>query len=286
MTPRERMIATLHHQKPDRIPIQFTLCDELMERVKRHYRVETGLEVERILDADIEREVGVTTLWPDYEKRTNGELNGPFGRVGRTVLRDARTFEDRWGVVQRVGDDRNYLQWVGGPFVNTDDLDAFNWPGADRIVDDPDLPSRVRKLKDEGYWVCGSGGVHPFKHAWRMRGFENFLCDYIANPEWVEAIYDRIVRYNLEHCRRAAAAGVDAIQYWGDVAMQDRMIVPPDRWRALDKPVWQRLIAETRKVNASTEERKQEAADAFVFESFDKNAEADGQSLRKSYVRK
>ncbi|KKK82169.1 hypothetical protein LCGC14_2806070, partial [marine sediment metagenome] len=65
----------------------------------------------------------------------------------------------------------------------------------------------------------------------------------------VDAIYDRIVRYDVAVCRASAAAGVDMIDYWGDVAMQDRMIVPPDSWRALDKPAWRTIIAETRKVN-------------------------------------
>jgi len=249
MTPRERMIATLNHEKPDQVPIQVGVRDELMDRMKAHYGVATEREVEAILGADMYRGVGVRTLWPEWEKRINGELSGPFGHIGRTVLHDERTFEDCWGVVEQVGSDGKYLQWIDGPFSKTDDLDSFDWPTEDRIVDDPELPAKVRKLKDAGYWVTGSSGRHPFKQSWRMRGFENFLCDYIANPEWVEAIYDRIVRYNVAVCRRMAAAGVDMLEYWGDVAMQERMIVPPDQWRRLDKPAWKRIIAETRKVN-------------------------------------
>ena len=124
MTPRERMIATLNHQKPDRVPIQVGWRDEVMEAVKRHYRVDTSQEVEQILEADLYRDCGVKTRWPDYERRVNGELRGEFGHIGRTVLHDERTFEDRWGVVERVGEDRKYLQWVSGPFVGEDDLAA------------------------------------------------------------------------------------------------------------------------------------------------------------------
>ena len=249
MTPRERMIATLSHQKPDRVPIQLGWRDEVMEEVKKHYAVETGEEVAKILDADICRGCGVKTHWPDYESRVNGELRGEFGNIGRTVLRDERTFEDRWGVIERVGEDGKYLEWVGGPFVDSDDLDGFDWPGERVIVEDPELGSRVQALKDQGYWVLGSGGVHPFKQSWRMRGFESFLCDYVANPGWVEAIYERILEHDLALCRRSAEAGADMIHYWGDVAMQDRMIVPPESWRRLDKAFWRRLIKETRKIN-------------------------------------
>ncbi|MCX7806547.1 MAG: hypothetical protein N3A38_15380 [Planctomycetota bacterium] len=250
MTPRERMLATLNHRMPDRVPIQLGWRDEVMEAVKKHYGVETEGEVARILDADICRGCGgIRTKWPEYEKRINGELRGPFGNIGKTVLLDERTFVDEWGVVERVGQNGKYLEWVDGPFAKTDDLDSFDWPTEANIVEEPGLKEKVAGLKKQGYWVTGPGGTHPFKQAWRMRGLENFLCDYVANPEWVEAIQDRILKYNLAICRRAAAAGVDMISYWGDVAMQNRMMVPPDMWRRLDKQFWKRLIKGTREVN-------------------------------------
>ncbi|MDD4888690.1 MAG: uroporphyrinogen decarboxylase family protein [Phycisphaerae bacterium] len=249
MTPRERILATLKHQCPDRVPIELGWRDEVMDAAKKHYRVDTEQQVAQILGADNTRGANIKTRWPDYEKRINGELNGPFGTIGKTVLHDERTFEDRWGVVERVGSTGKYLQWITGPFEKTDDLDSFNWPDERNIVDDPALPTKVAAHKAAGYWVEGSSGAHPFKQAWRMRGFENFLCDYIANPSFVEAIYERILRYNIPVVTRAAAAGADQFCYWGDVAMQDRMIVPPDRWRALDGQAWRQIIRAARKVN-------------------------------------
>ncbi|MCG3178033.1 MAG: hypothetical protein BIFFINMI_00356 [Phycisphaerae bacterium] len=249
MTPRERLLAALDHRTPDIVPIQLGWRDEVMDAVRKHYRVETAREVEQILEADLFRGAGVKTRWPEYEKRINGELSGPFGHVGRTVLLDERTFQNRWGYVERIGSTGKYLEWVTGPFAATDDLDAFDWPDESVIVDDPQLADKVAAHKAAGYMVEGGGCVHPFKQAWHMRGFENFLCDYVANPEWVEAIYERILAYNLPILRRLAAAGADLVAFWGDVAMQDRMIVPPAQWRRLDKQVWKRMIDETRKVN-------------------------------------
>lgn len=250
MTPRERMLATLNHRKPDdHVVIELGWRDEVMQAAKKHYGVSTGLEVAAILGADNCRGVGVRTCWPEYEKRVNGELKGTFGDTGKTVLHDERTFEDCWGVVQRVGSTGKYLQWITGPFENTDDLDSFNWPDERNIVESPDLAATVAALKAQGFWVQTGGGTHPFKQAWHMRGFENFLCDYIANPGWVERIYERMLRYIIPVVTRNAAAGADQIAYWGDVAMQDRMIVPPDRWRSLDGQVWRQIIRAARKVN-------------------------------------
>jgi uroporphyrinogen decarboxylase len=249
MNPRERMIATLNHQKPDIVPIQLGWRKELWQPVMDHYKVDSADEVVKILEADLYRSADVKMRWTDYEKRVNGSLKSDFGDTGPVILHDERTFEDEWGVVERVGKDGKYLEWVSGPFAETDDLDRFDWPGGSVIVDDPDLAKRVAEFKRQGYWVVGSSGQHPFKQAWRMRGFENFLCDYVANPEFVEALYDRILDHTVAVCKRSAAAGVDMLHFWGDVAMQDRMIVPPEQWRQLDKQAWRRIIAETRKVN-------------------------------------
>ncbi len=249
MNPRQRIIATLEHQKPDRVPILLFWRDEIWEAVKKHYRVETAGEVARILEADLYRYAEIDTRWPDFEKRINGELNGPFGHIGQTILHDERTFEDPWGVVERVGTDGKYLEWVNGPFVENNDLDAFPWPSQDDLVYDPDnLAESVRVFQEEGYWVSCLNGVHPFKQAWRMRGMENFLCDYVADPEWVEAIHERFLAYNLAINRAYAAAGVDMFEYWGDVAMQQGMMVSPESWRRLDKQFWKRLIKGTREI--------------------------------------
>ena len=251
MTPRERILAALDHRMPDRVPIQLGCREEVMADLRRHYGVETNDEVARILEADLCRWAAAPTRFRAFERRLADQPPQRIGADGRrdVLWHDERTFEDRWGVVQRVGADGKYLQWVGGPFVDCDDLDAFDWP-TDEDFDAPaDLAGRVAAHKAAGYWVCGSGPVHPFKQAWHMRGFENFLCDYLLDPTWVERIYQRLVEYSLRACRALAAADVDMIEFWGDVAMQDRMIVPPDAWRALDKPAWRTIISETRRVN-------------------------------------
>ena len=255
MNARERMLATLNHVKPDRVPIQLGWRPEVMAAVKKHYKVDSSGEVAKILDADLYRTAKVPTRFKEFEKRAGGKppgvlaQAGGFAEMGPAIMLDDRTFQNEWGVVRRLGEDGKYLEWVSGPFSNTDDLDSFDWPGERVIMDDPGLAAKVAAFKSEGYFVVGSSGLHPFKQAWHMRGFENFLCDYAANPEFVEKLYDRILGFTIPMCKRSAAAGVDLLDFWGDVSMQDRMIVPPDAWRAIDKPAWKRIITETRKVN-------------------------------------
>jgi len=248
MTPRERIRATLDHKRPDRVPMMVSARNEVEEALMRHYGVATFRDVLEVLDADLWRSAGATITRPGFTERVNGEITGDFGSSGPAIVHDERTYEDLFGVVSRVGTDGKYVEWVDGPFTATDDLDSFDWPRPEDVVVPPALQPTVTAYQEAGYWVSGSGGRHPFKQSWHMRGFENFLCDYLANPAFVERMYERLLALDVAACRAAAEAGCDMIDYWGDVAMQDRMILPPDAWRRLDKPVWAEIIRATREV--------------------------------------
>ena len=243
MTPRERIITTLQHQKPDQVPIQLWCRDEVWAALREYYQVGTDQEVAAVLGADMTRDAIVRTRWPDFDDRADNEVYGE-----RVIMRDDGCFEDRWGVIERFGRDGKYVEWVSGPFAEIRDLDAFDWPGDSVLVDDAGLARRVAEFQQAGFWVIGGPVVNPFKQSWRMRGMADFLCDYVADPAFVEAIYERMLEFNLPICRRLAAAGVDMISFYTDVAMQDRMLVPPDRWRQLDKPLWRRIIGQTRQI--------------------------------------
>ena len=49
--------------------------------------------------------------------------------------------------------------------------------------------------------------------------------------------------------RRATLAGTDIIVIEGDIAMQDRIIMGPERWRALDKPRLAAMLRVCREIN-------------------------------------
>ena len=138
MTPRERYLATLNHVKPDQVPIELGCRPEIMEQLRRHYKVEDDGDVARILGADNGRYIFVNARWREFERKIN---DGPGGR--RIIRHDARTTEDQWGVVQRTGTDGKYEEWIDGPFVHTDDIDSFPWPDESDITIDPSMAARA-----------------------------------------------------------------------------------------------------------------------------------------------
>ena len=248
MTQRERMIKTLNHELPDRIPTTISARNEVIRALCRHFDDDISGVYKRLgIETGASISFGIR-FNPDFDEKVNGVLTGdcPYAG-GRFIFHSEDTFEDRWGVVRRKGRDGKYVEWVSGPLVNAKSPDEYDFPGPECIVDDPEAAERVKRYKEAGKFV--SGGIEmPFKRAWQLRGLQNFLMDYAANPDFVERLYDKIYELDVEIVRRLAKAGVDMITIGGDIAMHDRLFVRPDMWRSIDKPRLRYLISEAKRI--------------------------------------
>ncbi len=249
MTHRERMHLVVSHQKPDRTPAVIGARPEINRALMAHFGANSMAEVNRILGTDGWAGVGVGIDFSGFRKKVDGKLTGDCPYAGAEYVFHAEdVFEDQWGVIRRKGADGKYVEWLSGPISETDNLDDWDFPAPDRLIDDPALPDRVRELKEQGLWVSG-GVTQPYKTAWELRGMENLLADYLLNPALVEAVYERIYELYGEMARRMAAAGIDQLGIGGDIAMQDRVIMGPDNWRRIDKPRLAALIASCKEIN-------------------------------------
>jgi len=90
---------------------------------------------------------------------------------------------------------------------------------------------------------------NPYKVGWYLRGMENLLADYVGNPGYVRALYDRICLFYTQMLEAYTRAGVDMVGIEGDIAMQDRIIMGPQRWRAIDKPRLAAMIRACKRIN-------------------------------------
>ena len=248
MTPRQRILATLNHEPPDRIPTDGWFHPEVVDALKRHYRTEAW--------ADVLRELGIEgwtdlspTLVPPGKRRVDGSGDGHASGTP-SVWIDDRTYEDVWGVRFTLGSDGRYRRWVGGPLQDArsaEDVARFRLLHDMEICEPDDYAARVASLKAAGQFVYATL-ENPFRRLWNLRGYENALMDYLANTELVEAVYDRLFALYTTMGVAMARAGVDMIRIVGDVAMQDRVIMGPELWRRFDKPRMAGLIAACRSV--------------------------------------
>jgi len=249
MTPRERILAAFHHEIPDRTPTDGWFHHQVQTMLKDHYQTDRWDEVLEELGIEGWAGCGPRLEFPEYEARATERPGSEPGR--RAVWLDERTYEDPWGVRHRIGEGGWYEEWVGGPLVEArtvEEVEICPLPGTGQIRDPDDYAGQVARLKLEGKFVS-AGIPNPYKQAWMLRGMDNVLADYLINRDMLETLYDRLYALYGEMARRMARAGVDMITITGDIAMQDRIIMGPDTWRAVDKPRMARLIADCRAVD-------------------------------------
>jgi uroporphyrinogen decarboxylase len=187
--------------------------------------------------------------FPDFEAQAVERPGPEPGR--RAIWFDERTYEDEWGVRHRVGEGGWYEEWVSGPLSEAqtaEDIERYPLPTVDQIRDPENYAEQVAQLKAQDLFVS-SGISNPYLRAWSLRGMHNVLADYLINRDLLEALYDRLYALYGEMTQRMARAGVDMISVTGDIAMQDRIIMGPDTWRAVDKPRMAKLIADCRAIN-------------------------------------
>lgn len=250
MTSRERILATLRHERPDRVPIDLWLRRETTEALKDRLGCEN---VRDALGLDWYGGGHVGETWTGWAERPDVEVRrGDHPGAGKAVRwLDERTFEEPWGWAQRIGTDGKYLEWVRGPLSDVDPASREAMERIESIVPPhtltphDEVKTRAEKAKAEGRIVTG-GFALPFKNAWHLRGMENLLCDFLINKEFAHALLDKLYEHQIEIARRMAAAGVDIVQVIGDVAGQDRLMFSHDVFEEFMKPRMKRLVETAR----------------------------------------
>ena len=249
MNAHERFNLVLAHKLPDRMPIDLLWPRvETIDLLKEHFKVDSSEEVLRELDIDF-RWVPVPAEYPDFNKKVNGKLTGVAPGAGREyIFHDTQTFEDQWGIVQRVGNDGKYLEWKNGALLGKKNLDEWSVPN----VVYPSIDTIAENLLPYKDYVTITEIEFPFKLAWNLCGYEQFLMDMFLNPEMVVDLYDALYTFQQEKAVLAAKAGYDIVAIVGDIAGQEGMMYSPALFEELEVPRFKRLIKAVKEANPAT----------------------------------
>ena len=133
------------------------------------------------------------------------------------------------------------------------DLDSVAWP-------DPHDPRRIAGLEDEarrlhqetGLALLGRFGGPILETAFYLRGYQDWMMDLVAEPEFALRLLNRVADIMIE----LDAAGIRAIGKYlsilrvsgEDLGMQDRALFSPPTWRDIIRPVLSRRWRAARNV--------------------------------------
>ncbi len=220
MTVRERVIASLEHRQPDRIPWNIGFTESARATMAAWYG-----------DADFESKLGNCLLGLSTERpgswrevRT-GVWEDEFGvQWDRSVDRDI-------GTVCNAAVTRGNLK--RHPFP--DPADPARWAG---------YPAAIAARGDQ--YVVADLGFSLFERAWTLAGMERVLEAMVADPAFVHALLDRILAYNLHVVERACSFPIDAMMFGDDWGGQRGLIMGPALWRQFIKPRVREMYAAVR----------------------------------------
>jgi uroporphyrinogen decarboxylase len=251
MTSRERVLAAINHEEPDRVPLDIGggsstgILVEGYEKLKEHLGLsgETRVmnKVFRVarLDEGIMRRLG-----SDCRPLTAGppsRWTPPPSERG--------TFVDMWGITWRqaaYGEGCYYWELAHSPLAgaSTEDLESYPWP--DPL--DPGFtsgPAEEAKALYErtDYAIMADGGFKSFwELGYMLRGLEQMLMDVALNPSFVSALMSKLLAINMAATGRFLEAVGPYIQVFrtgDDLATQNGPLISPDAYRALLRPVYQ-----------------------------------------------
>ena len=243
---RERVLKTLNHQEPDRVPIDFGgTCDSSIVR-EGYIRLQSylGMENNRQIQL-LSRMLQVVDLDEKVQEYFDVDLRGvsvrPPDRGGEVELGD-NSYRDEWGVVRVKPSGSYYYDEIEFPLagsITSSDILNYSWP-------DPHDPGRLRGLKEKVEnlrkntdYAIVLGLPSPFVHIGQyLRGFEDWFIDCAANPRLLGMLCDAILDVNLAICADAlkeVGEMVDIVFCADDIGMQNGPVVSPDTYRHLFK---------------------------------------------------
>lgn len=249
MTPRQRFAKVMKLELPDRLPVDMLWPRaETIRDLKRHFETDSLDVVRERLGIDFIWS-GVNAAYPEFARRCNGTLEGDAPGSGKPyIFHDARTFENEWGVIHRVGDDGKYLEWVGGPLVGKETLNGWRLPETELAS----VQATREKFRALGERVIVCEIHNPFKTAWHICGYEDFMVKMACEPDFAHALYDQLFAWETRRAVICAAAGADIIAVVGDVAGVNGPMFSVAMWEEFIQPGFQAMIREIKKANPET----------------------------------
>ena len=214
MNGRERILAALNRQEPDRVPTcEWVLNPKVMEQI-----CNTASDLEFVQKMDLD---GIAV-----------------GLDSKNTVIDDRHFIDEWGIT-RVSYDE-YPNPVGFPIQELSDLDTYEVP-------DPDAPYRFNKIKKAmdlfGQEKCVIARVRDvFSQPRDLMGFENFLAGFYEEPELVQRLMEMSVEYSGRICENLAGLGIEVIVVGDDIANNQALLMNPDMYREQVLPHFEALV--------------------------------------------
>ena len=215
ITSRERVIATLTFNKPDRAP--------------RHLWALPYVSLFRKNELD--------ALMEEYPMDLQGTQMSP-GQADNDAQATAQTgtYTDAWGSVWHVAEPGVIGEVRGPAIAEWSDLATFQPPW--HLIRQRDLTHVNRECDASDKFMLSDVTARPFERLQFLRGTENLFIDLAYGTAEVLQLLEMVHGYYLEDIRRWWQTHVDGIFVMDDWGTNQALLINPKTWRELFKPLY------------------------------------------------
>lgn len=250
LTSRERVLCSLNHEEPDRVPLFIgtsgatTVLGPGYERLKAQMGVQSSERwISKTLQYALMDEEVLLRLGSDGR----AVFPGPAASSLRKEI-SSHCIVDDWGVVWKREPGCLYFETTP-PLkdVTLEDLASYPWPDLVAPARFEGLADRARAIQQSGYASVLVSGVTIFEQAYILRGVEQFLSDLVLDEEFFTALITKLKEMMVTYVRellRHVGPYVDVFITGDDLGTQESLLMSPQAYRRLVKPHHAELLAE------------------------------------------
>lgn len=220
MTSRERMRKTLTFNYPDRLPRDLWILPIAFSRYEK--------EIETIL-----KKFPLDIGWPEscclVEKKYT---KGSRFEKGAYVDEWGCTFQNVHGGI--IGQVKNPLVKSLSEVSKVRPPYKFLEEKMQKIIE---IEDKKWKAADK-FTLGGSFSINPFERMQFLRGTPQLYMDIVDGPPEFFKLRDKVHQYNLKELELWAKTNVDGILFADDWGSQSSLLIHPELWRKLFKPLY------------------------------------------------
>jgi uroporphyrinogen decarboxylase len=257
MTSRERVLTAINHEEPDRVPIVLGVSNATGIQMKTYQGIKKLAGIEASDEYIYEwPELGTAKIDEETMQRLHSEVRGVRDLEPAAVLERNRKrgphddYIDSWGSGQK---EVTLNFWYPGvhPISEAKTLeDIENYPGWPDMSDSTRIAhvrQAARQLADQNEYAIMATPwlLFPFERAHAMQGMDVFLLNMARNPDFAKALLKKIT----EVCKSLMGPflaelgdNVDIIKIGDDLGTQESLLISPQMYREILKPLHAEFI--------------------------------------------
>lgn len=249
MNARERVMKAwgLMDGLPDRVPVQFDLCESLLQHFSKELQI--PLSITRNLYEDVTWRISGNEirLALGADLVVTGASESP--RYKPEKQSDGTWFNE-YGMRMRQGD--IYVEVVEYPLKDVksiEDVDSsLVLPDLSEVERFSEAAKLVKKYKSD-YFIVGDIEVTILTLVQQLVGMEKLMIDMAMGEAYLPYLIEKVTDFHIEHGLKLMEKGVDAIWIGDDFGAQNGLLFSKDMFRDIWKPAYIKMCKTFRAKN-------------------------------------